>query len=160
MLTREFMAAWPARVPAPGRFYVLTSRRTLSAAIASTAYLKQAGKDRVVLVGEAPGDRLVFFSEARPVQLPHSGLFFGPSTARMDFHTGCRQYKDCFVGVAPPGQAHAPLLIKGMKAEDIKRQPIAVASLEPDLPAPWTVDSWLHGTDPAMEVLRKAATAR
>jgi hypothetical protein len=153
MLTRGFMNSWPARLAEPGRFFALTSRQTMSAGIASIAYLKQAGKDRVVLVGEAPGDRLMFFSEARPIQLPHSGLFFGPTTARQDFHTGCRNYDDCFVGVTPPGHAYAPLMIRGIKVEDIAREPIAIASLEPDIAAPWTIESWLNGTDPALEAL-------
>jgi hypothetical protein len=153
MLTRDFMKSWPLRVAEPGHFFVLMSRQTMSAAMASIAYLKQAGKDRVVLVGEPPGDRLVFFSEARPVRLPHSGLFFAPTTARTDFHTGCRNDDDCFIGVAQPGHAHAPLIIRGIKAEDIAREPIAIASLEPDIAAPWTVESWLNGTDPAMEAL-------
>jgi hypothetical protein len=153
MLTRDFMKSWPTRVAEPGRFFALTSRQTMSAGIASIAYLKQAGKGRVVLVGEAPGDRLVFFSEARPVQLPHSGLFFGPTTARQDFHTGCRTYDDCFVGVAQPGRPHAPLMVRGIKAEEVAREPIAIASLAPDIAAPWTIESWLNGTDPAIDAL-------
>jgi hypothetical protein len=148
MLTREFMMRWPSRVLAPGRFFVLTSRRTFSAAITSIGYLKQSGGARVVLVGEAPGDRLVFFSEARPVQLPHTGLFFGPATARMDYQTGCRNYDDCFVAVAQPGHKTAPPIVPGV--EKLDRMPIAIPSLEPNLVAPWTVESWLNGSDPAM----------
>jgi hypothetical protein len=159
MLTRQFMMRWPSRLEVPGRFFVLTSRRTFSAGIATTAYLKQAGKERVVLVGEQPGDRLMFFSEARPVQLPHSGLFFGPSTARMDFQSGCERYTDCHFAIAQPGGEAAPLLLRNVKAEEIARiprLPIAVSSLEPDLPAPWTLESWLAGADPAMAAVLQA----
>jgi len=151
LLTRGFMMRWPARLSPPGRFFVLTSRNTFSAGIASIAYLKQAGNERVVLVGEAPGDRLTFFSEGRPIQLPHSGLFFSPTTARQDYHTGCRTYDDCFVGVAQPGHPTAPLAVK--TTETIERIPIEISSLDPDIKAPWTVDSWLSGTDPAMDAV-------
>lgn len=138
-------------MPAHGRFFVLTSRITFSAAIATIAYLKQSGKDRVVLIGEAPGDRLMFFAEGRPMQLPHSGLFFRPSTARMDYQTGCRSYDDCFIAIAQPGAPTAHLAVA--PAGEIDRMPIAIRSLNPDVPAPWTARSWLTGVDPAMDVV-------
>jgi hypothetical protein len=151
LLTRKFMERWPARVAPPGAFFVLTSRRTFSAGIASIAYLKQAGGDRVVLVGEEAGDRLIFFSDGRPIQLPHSGLFFLPAIARMDYQTGCRAYDDCFVAVAQPGRPAIAPLIKAKL--DIERIPVAVQSLAPDVVAPWTIESWLDGTDPAIEAI-------
>jgi hypothetical protein len=150
MLTRDFMASWPARLPPPGRFFVLSSRLTMSAAIASIAYLKQAGGERVVLVGEQPGDRLMFFSEGRPIQLPNTGLFFRPTTARNDFHDGCRQYDDCFAPIAQPGH---PAIAPPALGLVIERKPIAVKSLDPDIVAPWTAGSWTSGTDPAMDAI-------
>jgi hypothetical protein len=148
MLTRDFMRQWPGLVS--GRFYVLTSRRTLSAAIASIAYLKQAGSHRVVIIGEPVGDRLMFFSDGRAVQLPHSGRFFLTATARMDYRDGCRKYDDCFQGVAQPGRPTAPLPA-GIASTD--RMPISIDSLEPDIDAPWTIESWLKGTDPMMQAV-------
>jgi hypothetical protein len=148
MLTRDFMAEWPSRMP--GRFYVLTSAQTFSAGIASIAYLKQAGADRVVIVGEPVGDRLMFFSDGRPIQLPNSGLFLLPSPVRMDFHDGCRRYDDCFAGVSQPGRSTAALPA-GVKS--VKRMPLAVASLEPDVYVPWTIESWLNGVDPMLEAV-------
>jgi hypothetical protein len=153
LLTREFMAKWPSRLAAPGRFLVLTSPKTMSAGMASIAYLKQAGKDRVVLVGKAPGERLMYFAEGRPIRLPHSGLFLRPATARNDYETGCRNYDDCFVALAQPGRPTAP---PPVSAAAVDRMPVAVSSLEPDLPAPWTVESWLTGTDPAMDAVSHA----
>lgn len=150
LLAREFMIEWPKRVP--GRFYVLTSRDTFSAAIASIAYLKQAGGDRVVIVGEPIGDRLMFFSDGLPVQLPHSGLFFLPAVTRMDYANGCREYTDCFEGIVEAGKPTATTLLK--LPPDVKRLPLAVGSLEPDVLAPWTIDSWIDGTDPAMEAVK------
>lgn len=146
LLAREFMIEWPRRMP--GKFYVLTSRETFSAAMASIAYLKQAAGERVVIVGEAVGDRMVFFSDGLPVQLPHSDLFFLPAVVRMDFANGCRAFSDCFEAIVAPGQPAAVSLLK--LPPDLQRVPIAVGTLEPDVHAPWTVDSWLEGRDPAM----------
>ena len=36
------------------------------------------------------------------------------------------------------------------------RNPIAVSSLAPDIPAPWTVESYLTGRDPAMDAVAAA----
>jgi hypothetical protein len=148
MLTREFMTQWPSKVP--GRFYVLTSAQTFSAGIASIAYLKQAGGDRVVIVGEPVGDRLMFFSDGRPIQLPNSGLFLLPAPVRMDFHDGCRKYDDCFAGISQPGRATAPL---PAGVQSVRRMPLAVASLEPDVYVPWTIESWLNEVDPMLEAV-------
>lgn len=149
LLIRDFIREWPARVH--GRFYVLTSRETFSAAIASIAYLKQAGADRVSIVGEAVGDRLMFFSDGLPVQLPHSGLFLLPAVLRMDYADGCRKYDDCFEAVAQPGGPAAPTLL--ILPPGTQRLPISVSTLDPDVRAPWTIESWLEGTDPAMQAV-------
>ena len=146
---REFMMNWPTRVP--GQFYVLTSRQTFSAAITSIAYLKQAGATRVKIVGEPAGDRLVFHSDGLPVQLPHSGLFFLPAVVRMDYENGCRQYDDCFEGIAPVGRPTATSLLK--VPEDLPRIPVAVSSIEPDVFVPETIEAWLQGEDSAMTAL-------
>lgn len=151
ILARDFMIQWPARVP--GKFYVLTSRQTFSAAIASIGYLKQAGGDRVFIVGEPVGDRLMFFSDGLPVQLPHSGLFFLPAVVRMDYAKGCREYTDCFEGVVAAGRPAAVSLL--VVPPDLKRLPISVGTLNPDVSAPWTVRSWMEGTDPAMQAIEK-----
>lgn len=156
LLARDFMTSWPSRTD--GRFYVLTSRETFSAAIATLGYLKQAGGDRVVIVGEPIGDRLVFFSDGLPVQLPHSGLFFLPAVLRMDFADGCRKYDDCFEGVAQPGGPAGPTLLK--LPPGTQRMPIAVRTLDPDVYAPWTIQSWLDGTDPAMEAVVELQSKR
>lgn len=150
MLTRDFMAQWPSRVP--GRFFVLTSTQTFSAAIASIAYLKQAGAERVLIIGEPVGDRLMFFSDGRPVQLPHSGRFFLPAPVRMDYRNGCRDYDDCFMGVAQPGRPTAPL---PPSLSSVERMPILVDSLDPDVLVRWTIDSWLKGTDPMLDAIAK-----
>lgn len=129
-LTQAFMASWPDKVGSSGRFAVLTSPWTFSAAISSTLYLKQAGGDRVILIGEAPGDRLEFWAEGMPMTSP-SGLVLGPARERHDYQNGCRAYTDCHGNVV--------------------RKPIAVPSAGPDIPAPWTIEAYSEGRDPGMD---------
>lgn len=149
LLIRDFMIRWPARTP--GRFFVLTSRQTFSAAIASIAYLKQAGKERVTIVGEPVGDRMMFFSDGLPIRLPHSGRYFLPAVVRMDYGDGCRKYDDCAAAIAQPGRPVATGALPMLGP--MIRLPIAVASLEPDIPAPWTIDAWVDAKDPMMEAV-------
>jgi hypothetical protein len=149
LLTRDLFMRWPARVP--GQFFVLTSRKTFSAAITSIAYLKQAGTSRVSIIGEPVGDRLMFFSDGLPIQLPHSGRFFLPAVARMDYRNGCREYDDCMEAIAQPGRPTATTPLP--TPAPLERLPISVATLEPDVLAPWTIDSWLTGKDPAMDAV-------
>ncbi len=149
LLTRDLFMRWPARVP--GQFFVLTSRKTFSAAITSIAYLKQAGTNRVSIIGEPVGDRLMFFSDGLPIQLPHSGRFFLPAVARMDYRDGCREYDDCMEAIAQPGRPTATTPLP--TPASMNRLPISVATLEPDFLAPWTIDSWLMGKDPMMDAV-------
>jgi hypothetical protein len=128
---RDFMKRLPALVT--GRIFVLTSPVTFSAAISSIGYLKQAAPDRVTIVGEGVGDRLVFFAEGSRVTLPNSGTMISFSTQRHDYNTGCRPYSDC----------HPPVVAN----------PIAVPSLAPDVAAPWTIDAYRVGRDPGMEAV-------
>lgn len=134
-LTREWMSSIVSTLPADGRVVVLTSPWTFSAAISSIGYLKQSAPSRVTLVGEAPGDRLNFFAEGQPTRLPRSGAMFLVATQRHDYQGGCKGYSDC----------HGPVV----------RFPIAVKSLEPDTPAPWTLESYAGGRDPGMDAVAR-----
>ena len=133
-LTRDFMKSLPILVP--GRIFVLTSPRTFSAAISSVGYLKQAAPNRVTIVGEEVGDRLEFFAEGMPITLPHSGMMIGVATQRHEYKNGCRAVSDCHGAVV--------------------EYPIAVPTLAPEIPAPWTFDAYRAGRDPAMEAVRTA----
>lgn len=130
-LTRDFMRELPTRVP--GRVFVLTSPWTFSAAISSTGYLKQSAPERVVIVGEEVGDRLMFWSEGSPTTLTHSRLLVGTATQRHDYANGCKAYTDC----------HGPVV----------RFPVSVGSLAPEIAAPWTFAAYREGRDPAMEAV-------
>ncbi len=131
---RDFAESLPTLVS--GTVFVLTSPATFSAAISITGYLKQAAPERVRIVGEAVGDRLEFFAEGRPITLKHSGQVVLPATERHDYRNGCRDFADC----------HAPVV----------RRPITVPSLAPDIAAPWTVEAYRSGQDPAMEAVARA----
>jgi len=130
--------AWVRRLPriATGRVFVLTSPWTFSAAISTTGYLKQEAPDRVTIVGEMVGDRLDFFSEGEVVQLPNSGAAILNATERHDYRTGCRGIENCHGSVV--------------------HFPISVESLAPDIEAPWTIEAYLAGRDPAMEAVAAA----
>lgn len=131
---RDFAESLPRLVP--GEVFVLTSPWTFSAAIAVTGYLKQAAPDRVHIVGEAVGDRLEFFAEGHPLTLANSGEVLLPATERHDYADGCRHRDDC----------HAP----------VAQRPIAVASLAPEIAAPWTVEAYRRGDDPALAAVAAA----
>jgi hypothetical protein len=132
--TRDFAESLPALVP--GRIFVLTSPWTFSAAISTVGYLKQKAPSRVTIVGEPAGDRLVFFSEGRPVTLSNTGIVLLPATQRHDYRNGCREFTDC----------HPPVV----------RHPIAVPTLDPDIAAPWTLEAYRAGRDPGMEAIAAA----
>jgi hypothetical protein len=136
--TRAFMQGLPTLVP--GTIVVLTSPWTFSAAISSIGYLEQAAPDRVIIAGEEVGDRLEFWSEGRPATLARSGIVISRATERHDYATGCKPYKDCHGNVV--------------------RHPISVRTLEPDVAAPWTIDAYRAGRDPAMEAVARILKQR
>ncbi|MBN8506152.1 MAG: hypothetical protein J0L58_16935 [Burkholderiales bacterium] len=131
---REFAQSLPSKVP--GRIFALTSPWTFSAAISTLGYLKQAAPERVRIVGEAVGDRLEFFAEGRWAVLPHSGDVHLFSTERHEYRQGCAGHRDCH--------------------KNVVTHPIAVESLAPDILAPWTVETYRAGQDPALEAVARA----
>ncbi len=133
-VARDFAARLPALVP--GRIFVVTSPWTFSAAISTTGYVKQAAPDRVTIVGEEVGDRMMFWAEGPPIILTQTGIMIGAGRERHDYAGGCRQYDDC----------HGPVV----------RVPIALPTLAPELSAPWTIEAYREGRDPAMEAVARA----
>jgi hypothetical protein len=157
MVIRDFLLAWPGKVGPRGRFFVLEGPHTFSAAMASIGYLKQAGRGRVILVGEPPGDRLMFFAEGSSRRLPHADMVYQPATERDDLQTGCRPYRDCFVTIAQPGgPTGTPLGMVRVLDPVFGRKPLEIASLEPDIAAPWTIEDLRLGVDPGLEAVRRA----
>ena len=131
LTARQFARTLPERVP--GRVFVLTGPGTFSAAISTTGYLKQAAPDRVFITGEPVGDRMMFWAESPPFKLPVGLGSVSMATERHDYADGCRAYSDCH--------------------RNVKLVPIALPTLAPDIAAPWTIDAYLAGRDPAMEAV-------
>lgn len=142
MSTRGFLVQWPSRIASDGNLYVLEGPRTFSAGISSVGYLKQAGGKRVVLVGQPPGDRMMFFAETKEVKLPNSGITVIASRQRHDYKDGCRKFDDCFAGIAQSGM------------------PIAVKDLDPDVSVRVTLKDFTDGRDAAMEAVAKEIADR
>jgi hypothetical protein len=132
--TRDFMESLPGLVP--GRIFVLTSPWTFSAAISSVGYLEQAAPERVIIVGVTVGDRLRMWAEGDIIELPNSRATILSATERHDYVTGCRGFRDCHGSVV--------------------RHPIVVPDLEPDIAAPWTIEAYRAGRDPALEAVAAA----
>lgn len=128
--TRALMQAIPEIVGPDGRVVAIVSGRTFSAGISSLGYLKQAGGDRVTIVGSPVGDPLEFWAEGSPITLPNSGTIIGVATERHNYMTGCQE-RDC----------HG----------SIRRNPIRVESLEPDVRPEVTYSDVVGGRDPYVE---------
>lgn len=127
--TLPFMRSLPERVP--GKVYVLMSHYTFSAGIVSAAAVKKAGGEKVVLVGEAPGDRLRFWSEGGNTCLPGAGLCLHYTDGLIDLEQGCTGTPGCYGD----------------------RFDVEVGRLEPEIGAPLTAADYLAARDTAMEMV-------
>jgi hypothetical protein len=126
------MQALPTLLPETGRIFAITSGRTFSAGIASLGYLKQAGADRVVIVGEPIGDELEYWAEGSLTELPVCKAEVLYATERHNYQTGC-----------PEADCHG----------SIRRHPIRVQSLAPDLLTPLRYEDYRRGIDPALAAI-------
>lgn len=127
----HFTHALPDLVSPHGRIVVLTDSGTFSAAITSTAFLKEAGGQRVTIMGEPVGDRMAFYSEGGSATLPNSKLSLSYETGKHDYGAPCRDWRDCF-------------WLNWI-------YPVRVNSLAPDVPAPERFADWYEGHDIAFE---------
>ena len=127
--TRALMQAIPEIVGDDGLVFAITSGRTFSAGIASLGYLKQAARERLVIVGAPIGDELEFWAEGDPLRLPNGSLVLR-ATERHNYRTGCQE-DDC----------HG----------NIRRNPIRVESLEPDVRPRFDYGHLVAGRDPYLE---------
>ena len=130
--TRAFMQALPPLLPGNGRIFAITSGRTFSAGIASLGYLKQAGGDSVIIVGESIGDELEYWAEGNLTELSVSKAEVLYATERHNYQTGC-----------PEPDCHG----------SIRRHPIRVQSLAPDLLTPLRYEDYRRGIDPALAAI-------
>ncbi|HSM94611.1 MAG TPA: hypothetical protein VLT91_01110 [Rhizomicrobium sp.] len=114
-----------------GRIIVLTDAMTFSAAITTTAFTKEAGGNRVTIIGEPVGDRLAFYAEGGNATLPNSKLSMGYETGKHDYAHACTDWHDCF-------------WLNWL-------YPVRVNTLQPDVYAPMRFSDWNQGRDIAYE---------
>ena len=129
--TWGFAHALPGLVAPGGHISVLTDSLTFSAAITTEAFLKEAGGDRVSIVGEPVGDRLAFFSEGGKGCLPHlkACVFF--QRGKHDYAQACTDWRQCF-------------WLNWI-------YPVRVKTLQPDVLVPLRFEDWDAGRDAAYQ---------
>ena len=131
--TKRFSYMLPSLVGGNGPIYVLTDGQTFSAAIFTTAFLKDAGGNRVKIVGEPVGDRLDFYSEGPRVCLPNSKLCFYFQIAKHDVSHLCLQ-RDCYWR-----DWYAPVRVKSLKPDELIPRRFADWNEGHDAPYDWAV---------------------
>jgi hypothetical protein len=92
----RFASHLPDFVPPGGRIYILTSPQTFSAAITTTAFVKQAAGSRAIILGEPIGDRLAFYGEGNQGCLPHEDLCLHYATGMHDYAHRCDDWDRCY----------------------------------------------------------------
>jgi hypothetical protein len=127
--TYRFARDLPALIT--GRVIMLTGPATFSAGISTAVFVKHAGRERVVIVGEPVGDRLHFYSEGGRACLPHSGLCVAYETGKHDYQRPCDDWMDCF------------WLNYFFE--------LRVKSLDPDEIVPLNFKDWRAGIDPVFD---------
>lgn len=135
--TWHFSHALPTLLAPGGRIVVLTNSQTFSAAITTAAFVKDAGGDRVTIIGEPVGDRLSFFSEGNRACLPNLKVCAYPQTAKHDYQHPCDNWHECF-------------WLNWF-------YPVRVESLQPDVVVPLRFEDWNTGHDAAYETALRLA---
>ncbi len=92
----HFASRLPALVLPGGRIYILTGPQTFSAAITTTAFVKQAAGPRAIILGEPIGDRLAFYGEGNTGCLPHARLCLHYATGMHDYAHPCNDWGKCY----------------------------------------------------------------
>jgi hypothetical protein len=118
-------------VPSAGRVIVLTGPATFSAGISTAAAVKHAAQERAVIVGEAVGDRLQFYSEGGQACLPNYPLCVVYQTGKHDYQHACDDWRVCF------------WLNYFFE--------LRVKSLDPDEVVPLSFKDWRAGVDPVLD---------
>jgi hypothetical protein len=138
--TYGFARDLPKLIPPAGRIIMLTGSATFSAGISTAAFVKHAGGERVVIVGEPVGDRLQFFSEGGRACLPNYSLCVAYETGKHDYQHACTDWDVCFW-------------------LDYFFQ-FRVKSLGPDEVIPLSFKDWWSGVDPVLDRAKTLAMAR
>lgn len=138
--TWHFAHALPRLVAPGGYLFILTDSLTFSAAITTAAFLKEAGGDRVAIIGEPIGDRLSFFSEGGAACLPHLKACVDYQTGKHDYAHACNDWRECY-------------WLNWL-------YPVRVKSLQPDIVVPLKFADWNAGRDAAYATALRLAGAR
>jgi hypothetical protein len=128
-LTRAWQRTVVSRIR--GEIFVLIGRYTFSAGIVAAAAFKHDAAGRAVVVGEEPGDRLIWWSEGENVCLPYSQYCLHLTTGLWNLESGCAGQPGCY------GDHYDA----------------SVRTLRPDVSAPLGAADWLAGRDPGMEAI-------
>jgi hypothetical protein len=135
--TWHFAHALPRLVAPGGHIYILTDSLTFSAAITTAAFIKDAGGDRVTIIGEPVGDRLSFFSEGGKACLPNLKVCLFYQTGKHDYAHACNDWHTCF-------------WLNWF-------YPVRIESLQPDIAVPLRFEDWNAGRDEAYFTARDLA---
>lgn len=132
-LNAELMRGLAGRVPEDGKVYLIIGRYTFSAGMVAAAIAAKAGGDKVVIVGEAPGDYLQFWSEGDSVSLPNSHYAARYTDGYFDLVDGCTGEPGCH--------------------RENSQFDFVIGQGRLDIPAPMTAEAYLAGRDPSMEAI-------
>jgi hypothetical protein len=138
--TWHFAHALPRLLAKGGHIYILTDSLTFSAAITTAAFIKDAGGNRVTIIGEPIGDRLSFYSEGGKACLPNLKVCLFYQTGKHDYGHACNDWRECF-------------WLNWL-------YPVRVRSLQPDIVVPLEFEDWNAGRDEAYSVARDCALTR
>jgi hypothetical protein len=139
MNTSRFARELPKLIPEAGRVILLTGPATFSAGISTAVFVKHAGGDRTVIVGEPVGDRLQFYSEGGQACLPHHPLCVAYQTGKHDYQHPCDDWTVCF------------WLNYFFE--------LRVKSLDPDAVVRLSFKDWRAGVDPVLDRAASLAAA-
>ena len=106
----------------------------------SAAFIKQAGGDRVTILGEQIGDRLQFLSEGRRSCLPNFPVCVSYATGKHDYQHRCTDLNVCF-------------WLNYL-------YPTRIRSLDPNETIPLSFSQWREGRDPLFARAWALATAQ
>jgi hypothetical protein len=135
-----FARSLPELIAPGGYVYVLTSAQTFSAAITTTAFVKQAMGSRALILGEPVGDRLTFWAEGGQGCLPNAGFCFNYATGKHDYSQACTDWTACF-------------WLNWL-------YPVRVDSLAPDQTIAMSFADYRAGRDPVFDRAAALATSR
>lgn len=125
----HFAHALPELLQPGGHIFVLTDSLTFSAAITTAAFVRDAGGDRVTIIGQPIGDRLSFFSEGGRACLPNLKVCAYYQTGKHDYAHACNDWRECY-------------WLNWL-------YPVRVRSLQPDVLVPLRFEDWSAGRDAA-----------